>query len=127
MSCCYCIAALARVLGFFWWKFFIFLFTVLLGLTKSIEDWYCEQQTVKQNIWLFSFLLPCNIINLTLKYQLIAHYFNTLCKTYAKIRRSNPTRFNPKGSSLGSKCSYLWSYWIFLIFVDIIGVVAACL
>ena len=29
----------------------------------------------------------------TLKYQLIAHYFNTLCKTHAKIRRSNPLNF----------------------------------
>jgi len=42
---------------------------------------------------LFSFLLLCNIINLTSKYQLIAHYFNTLYKTHVKIRRSNPLKF----------------------------------
>ena len=39
------------------------------------------------------FFLPCNIINFTLKYQLIAHYFNTLCKTHAKICRYNPLTF----------------------------------
>jgi len=47
----------------------------------------------KIHFFLFSFLLPCNIINFTLKYQLIAHYFNTLCKTHAKICRSNSLKF----------------------------------
>ena len=46
-----------------------------------------------------------------------------LDKTHVKIRTSNPlkffkyntpTCFNPSGSSSGSKCSYIWSYWIFL-------------
>jgi len=32
-------------------------------------------------------------LHLTLKYQLTAHYFNTICKTHAKIRRSNPLKF----------------------------------
>jgi len=42
---------------------------------------------------IFSFMLPCNIINFSLKYQLIAHYFNTRSKTQAKISRSNPLKF----------------------------------
>ena len=36
---------------------------------------------------------PYLLVIFTLKYQLIAHYFNTLCKTHAKICRSNPLKF----------------------------------
>ena len=42
---------------------------------------------------LFMHILVNNSICFTVRYQLIAHYFNTLCKTHAKIRRSNPLKF----------------------------------
>ena len=42
---------------------------------------------------LFSFLLPCNIINLTLKYQIIANCFNTHNITYTSTCMPPPHQY----------------------------------
>jgi len=67
-----------------------------------------------------------------LKYQLIALFIPWVKHTLNYVGLVHkiyiiPTCFNPLGSSSGSWCSCFWNYWIFLGFVDIIGVVAACL
>ena len=53
----------------------------------NIEAWEGEGENVKwnQSKHFYHFF--------TLKHLLIAHYFNTFCKTHAKIRRSNPLKF----------------------------------
>jgi len=60
------------------------------GLGTKLFSAVCVRAARTDNIFIF---LPCNIINFTLKYQLIAHHFSTLCKTHAKMRRSNPLKF----------------------------------
>ena len=63
-------------------------------MLKHLPAIHPKQYTAKP--WYDTHECECKFsINLTLKYQLIAHYFNTLYKTHVKIYRSNPLKFIP--------------------------------